>query len=355
MELTLEQLSRHLGARLHGDPARRVVRLAPLPRARCDELSFLSDRSFRQYLKSTQAAAVILSPRYLADCSVDALVMDDPYLGYAKAARLLTAEPKVVAGVHPTALIAISAQLDDSVQVGAYTVVEENAVIEAEVVLGPGCRVGRGVRVGARSRLVSAVSLLDRVQLGCDTILHPGVVIGADGFGFAYVGSEWLKIPQLGTVVIGDGVEIGANSTIDRGALDNTVIGDGVKIDNQVQIGHNVCIGAHTAIAGCVGVAGSTRIGEHCQIGGACMINGHIELADRVIVNGGSTVAYSLSKPGKYSSTVHVMEIQTWKRNLIRFMRLERFSRERKFFQAASGAGEAHSAPLDPPPKAGNV
>lgn len=322
---TLAELSEAVGAVLHGDPLCEVNTIAPLGEAAPGAVSFLSNKRYSRLLKSTRATAVILTPEYLSDCPCHALVMDDPYLGYARAARLMYTELSHSPGVHPAAVIPASATISDSATVAAQVVVGENAVIGPRTYLGPGCVIGDDVVVGTDTRLVAGVTLYRGVVIGDRVSIHAGAVIGADGFGVAEQSDgSWLKIPQLGKVIIGNDVEIGANTTIDRGALGDTLIEEGVKIDNQVQIAHNVTIGAHTAIAGCVGIAGSVRIGRYCRIGGGCGISGHLELADGVVLTAMSGVSNSIRQAGVYSSPLSATDNHTWRKNVARFHRLDR-------------------------------
>jgi UDP-3-O-[3-hydroxymyristoyl] glucosamine N-acyltransferase len=321
---TLGVLAAHIGAELRGDPQITVRRLATLDQAEAGDLSFLYNRRYRKFLKVTAASAVILGPADAAECVVPALVMENPYLGYARAADLLASAPQPPAGVHPTAAVHPEAQVDARATVGPRVVVEAGAEVGEHVVLEAGCVVQRGCRIDAYTRIEANTVLGAGVTVGQRCIIHAGAVIGTDGFGFARDGERWVKIPQMGGVHIGDDVEIGANTTIDRGALNDTVIESGVKIDNLVQIGHNCRIGAHTAIAGCVGIAGSVTIGRRCLIGGAVGIAGHLEIADDVTVTAMSGVHKSILKPGVYSSGWPVQENRTWHRYLAQINRLAR-------------------------------
>ena len=330
MAYSLQQLASILGAELHGDGTRAVERVATLERATAGDISFLANRRYRRLLPATSASAVILARDDLAECPVPALVMDNPYLGYAKVAQLLHPQQPVVAGVHSSAVVSRSARIDATAWVGPQAVVEDDAEVARGAFIGPGCVVGRCARVGEDSRLLARVVICHDVLIGRRNLVHPGAVLGADGFGIANDNGVWVKIAQLGTVRTGDDVEIGANTTIDRGAIEDTVIEDGVKIDNQVQIGHNVRIGAHTAIAGCVGIAGSARIGQRCTIGGACSIGGHLEIADDVHLTATTGVPNSITEAGIYSSGMPVQENRTWRRNVIRMRQLDELWRRMK-------------------------
>ncbi|MFQ5644512.1 MAG: UDP-3-O-(3-hydroxymyristoyl)glucosamine N-acyltransferase [Thiogranum sp.] len=268
MEVTLAQLAGQLGVELRGDGNVRVSAVAPLQEGRAGALSFLANPRYRQHLKTTRAAAVVLGEEDAADSPVPVLVSDNPYACYARAARILYPQETTPTGIHPAATVDSAARVDPGAWIDAGSVVAAGARIGPAVQIGPRCVIGAGVVIGEGSRLVAGVTVLAAARIGRRVTLHPGAVIGSDGFGMAQTDGEWLKVPQLGSVCIGDDVDIGANTTVDRGALQDTVIEAGVKIDNQVQIGHNVFIGAHTAIAGCVGISGSTRIGRHCTLAG---------------------------------------------------------------------------------------
>jgi len=327
LAVSLGQLAQHLGAELHGDPDQVIDRVATLAEAGPGAVSFFSNRLYRKHLQRTQASAVILAPGDLALCPVAALVLDNPYLGYARAAVFFNPAPEVAGGVHPSAWVSPEAELGEGAWVGAQAVVEEGARIGEGVFVGPGCVVGSRVDIGDGSRLVASVTVCGPAALGRRVVLHPGVVVGSDGFGIASDEGAWVKVPQLGGVRIGDDVEIGANTTVARGALEDTVIEHGVKVDNLVQIAHNVHIGAHTAIAGCVGIAGSARIGERCTIGGAASIGGHLRIADDVHITGTSAVPRSISRPGVYSSGMPVQENRAWRRNVARLRELDELAR----------------------------
>jgi UDP-3-O-[3-hydroxymyristoyl] glucosamine N-acyltransferase len=286
-------------------------------------LSFLANPRYRKQMESTRATAVLLGPENAADCPVAALIDPNPYLAYARIADLLHPQAVPVAGVHPTAVVAASARLAPSASIGPLAVIEEHADIGERVSVGAGSIVQRGATIGADSRLLPRVSLYAGVTLGRRCIVHSGAVVGADGFGFAPDAGTWVKVPQVGSVRIGDDVEIGANTTIDRGAIDDTVVEDGVKLDNQIQVGHNVTIGAHSAIAGCVGISGSTVIGRRCMIGGGVGIAGHLTIADDVVVTGCSLVSASIKHAGSYSSGMPTVETRLWRRMVAHLRRLD--------------------------------
>lgn len=301
MELNLASVVESLGGVLHGDGALRITGIAPLETATASELSFLSNPKYQQQLRSSQAGCVIVGPA-MQDVAVArgaCIVAAQPYLYFAKLTQLLKRlrDSSVVAGVHPSAVVDSAAQVHPS------------------AVIGPLCVVERGARIGANTVLKSRVTVSEGCVIGARCLLHPGVVIGADGFGFAPDGDAWEKIEQLGAVQIGDDVEIGANTCIDRGALQDTVIEDGVKLDNLIQIGHNVRVGRHTAMAGCAGVAGSATIGAHCTLGGGAIVLGHITLGDNVNISSSTTVTKSILKPGHYTGMFPVDDNAAWERN----------------------------------------
>ena len=321
-EVELREIVDRLGGELVGDPTARIARIAPLDTATADAIAFLANPLYARQLALTAAGCVIVAPPFREQAAArgSAIVVDDPYLYFARLSQWWAARdrPRPVAGIHPTAQVDAAAKLGDGVAIGPFVVVEADAEVAAGVVVGAHSFIGRGARIGAGTRLGPKVTVLFETTLGARCIVHPGAVIGADGFGFApdtSRGGRWEKIEQLGTVRIGDDVEIGANSCIDRGAVGDTVIGDGVKIDNLVQIGHNVRIGDHTAIAGCVGIAGSAVIGAHCMIGGGAGINGHVAIADRVVISGATQVSRSIAKAGLYSGSFPFDDNASWEKN----------------------------------------
>ncbi|TAL83482.1 MAG: UDP-3-O-(3-hydroxymyristoyl)glucosamine N-acyltransferase [Rhodanobacter sp.] len=324
----LSALAERFKLTLHGDGSRLIDGVGTLNGAGPSQLSFLSNSKYAAQLASTRAGVVILGEEHLADCPTAALVAKDPYTAYARIATVFERLPQAPPGVHPSAIVASSAKVSPSASIGPCCVVEENAVIGDDVFLGPHCLVGADCVVGAQSRLVARVTLVTRVSLGMRVLVHPGAVIGSDGFGLAFDRSladhgGWIKLPQLGGVRIGDDCEIGANTTIDRGALDDTVLEDDVRLDNQIQIAHNVHVGAHTAMAGCAAVAGSARIGRYCMIGGNAGVLGHLELADRVTITAKSLVTHSIREAGEYSSGVPLQENRQWRKNAARFKHLD--------------------------------
>jgi UDP-3-O-[3-hydroxymyristoyl] glucosamine N-acyltransferase len=329
--VTLGQLAARYGLVLRGDPEARVTGVATLRDARPGTLSFLTNPRYRKFLADTRATAVVLDEATSGACPVAALIAPNPYAAYARIAAWLHPEPAAAAGVHPTAVVDPGARVAASAAIGPHAVIEAGCEVGERAVVGAGTVVGAGSVIGADSRLAARVVLYRRVRIGARCIIHAGAVLGADGFGIAQDRDGWVKVPQLGGVRIGDDVEIGANTTIDRGAIDDTVIEDDVKLDNQIQIGHNVRIGAHTAIAGCVGISGSTTIGQRCMIGGAAGIAGHLEICDGVAVLGLSMVSRSITTPGVYSSGLPVSEAGDWRRVVARLRHLdELFDRVRR-------------------------
>jgi len=316
-------LAVRFGLGLRGEPDLRVSHVATLARAGAGSLSFLANPRYRRQLESTRATAVVLAPAAAQLCPVAALIDDNPYLAYARIAALMHPPAPTEAGIHPSAVVSSAAHIAASASIGALCVIEEEVEIGERVFVGPGCVLHRGVRIGADSRLVARVTLCPGVQIGERCILHPGAVLGADGFGFAPHGGSWVKVPQVGGVRIGDDVDIGANTTIDRGAIDDTVVEHGVKLDNQIQVGHNVIIGAHTAIAGCVGISGSTTIGQRCMIGGGTGIGGHLTIVDDVVVTGCSMISTSIRQAGSYSSGIPIEESRKWRRLVAHFRRAD--------------------------------
>jgi UDP-3-O-[3-hydroxymyristoyl] glucosamine N-acyltransferase len=317
--LRLADIVARLGGELAGDPALTIDRIGPLEGATGSTISFLSNPRYQPQLASSEAGCVIVAPA-LADAARargSAIVTDDPYLYFARLTQWwaqITRAPDTP-GVHPSAVVEAGAIVDPTASIGPLAFVADGARVGPGAIVGSHCHVGREAGIGAQTRLAPRVVVGERCRIGERCILHSGVVIGADGFGFAPSQGRWEKIEQLGAVRIGNDVEIGANTCIDRGALDDTVIEDGVKLDNLIQIGHNVRVGAHSAMAGCVGVAGSARIGAHCTVGGGAVILGHLELADRVNVSAATVVTRSILKPGHYSGVFPFDDNASWEKN----------------------------------------
>lgn len=332
---TLRDLAVQIGAALRGDGDIRVDHIAPLNEADGTALSFLNSPKYRDDLTATRAAAVILKPADAEHFSGAALLMDDPYLGYARAGQALFPTPTPEPGIHPSAVVDPTADVDPTAHVAANAVIAAHAVIAADAYVGPLSYVGEACVVGVGSRLIARVTLLAGAVIGRDCLLHAGCVIGDDGFGFARDGVEWVKIPQLGRVVLGDRVEIGSNTTIDRGALGDTVIEDGVKLDNLIQIAHNVQIGANSAFAAQVGIAGSTRFGARCTVAGQAGVAGHLQIADDVHFTGQAMVTKSVGDAGVYSSGLPAEANRKWRRTVARIHSLEQLQARVEALEAA--------------------
>lgn len=322
MIYTLKQIAEFLKAELKGDSSCSITGIGSLDKAVLGQISFLKDSHYAKYLATTKASAVIVKPEH-AKQDGNFIIVDDPYLAYAKISILFDDAPKVTPGVHPTAIIGEDCAIGSGVSIGPYCSIGRRVKIGENAQIAAGCVVGDETIIGEATKLCANVVLYHKIEIGKRCFLHSGVVIGSDGFGNANEKGVWHKIYQLGAVIIGNDVEIGANTTIDRGTIGNTIIEDGVKLDNQIQVAHNVHIGAHTAIAGCVGIAGSTKIGRYCMIGGGVGIIGHIEITDGVIISGKSAVGKSITKPGIYASSIPAMPYRTWGRVLVRLAQLE--------------------------------
>ncbi|MCL1067111.1 UDP-3-O-(3-hydroxymyristoyl)glucosamine N-acyltransferase [Shewanella olleyana] len=321
--VTLKELGQLLGASIKGDESLEITSVATLEDATQDQLSFLANSKYRAQLDKTQAGAVLLSEKDAEDYQGNALVLKDPYVGFARIAQLLDTTPKVTLGIHPSAQIDPSAQLGEDVAIAANVVVGANVIIGNNVQVGPGSVIGEQSIIGSGSCLKANVTFYHDVVVGQDCIFHSGSVIGSDGFGYANEKGNWIKIPQTGGVRIGDRVEVGAGTTIDRGALSHTEIHDGVIIDNQVQIAHNCVVGLNSAIAGTSFLAGSATIGKYCIIGGGSGIAGHLNVVDGTHVSGSTNVTSEIRKPGLYSSATIAMDNKTWRRNTVRFRHLD--------------------------------
>ena len=324
---TLKDLATRCGGDVRGDGSTRVHTVATLQNAAPGSIAFLANPHYRRFLAATRASAVILSAVDADTCPVPALVTANPYLLYARIAALLAPPAPMRQGIDPAAHVSPRARVEASAWVGPGAVVEAGAAVEAQASIGPHCIIMENARVGEASRLVANVTLCPGVQIGRRALIHPGAVIGADGFGIARDGAAWVKVPQIGAVRIGDDVEVGANTTIDRGALEDTVIEDGVKLDNQIQVGHNVRIGAHTAVAGCTAIAGSAVIGKRCMIAGGAGVAGHIEICDDVTITAMTLVSHSITRAGVYSGSLPIDEAAEWRKNSARFRQLDKLAR----------------------------
>lgn len=320
----LSALAEQLELPLVGAGGGRITGLATLEQAGPQDLCFFADNRYRPQLRTTQAGAVIAPESAVADAPCPILVSTNPQLDFVRIAELYEVVEREPAGIHPSATVDPSAAIDPSASIGPQVCIGARVQVHGGAQIGPGCVIGADCEVGADCRLLARVTLVVRVHLGARVLIHPGAVLGADGFGLVPQAQGWRKVPQLGGVRVGDDCEIGANTTIDRGALGDTVLEQDVRLDNQIQIGHNVHIGAHTAMAGCSAAAGSARIGRHCLIGGGAGVLGHLQLCDRVTVTAMSLVTRSISEPGEYSSGVPLMENRSWRRAAVRFKQLDR-------------------------------
>lgn len=325
--IKLGQLAEFLGATLRGAEDKEITGLATLQEAGPGQVSFLANPQYRKFLVDTQASALLLKPADVDSYAGDALLVPDPYLAYARISHLFDPKPKATAGVHPTAVIADDAQIDPAASIGAFAVVESGARIAAGVTVGAQCFIGARCEIGEGGWLAPRVTLYHDVRIGKRVVIQSGAVLGGEGFGFANEKGIWQKIAQIGGVLIGDDVEIGVNTAIDRGALADTRIGNGVKLDNQIQIAHNVQIGDHTAMAACVGISGSTKIGKHCMLAGGVGLVGHIDICDGVFITGMTMVTHSITEPGSYSSGTAMQPAGEWRKSAARIRKLDDMAR----------------------------
>lgn len=325
--IKLGQLAEFLGATLRGDKDKDITGLATLQEAGPGQVSFLANPQYRKFLAETRAAAVLLKPADIDSYDGDALLVPDPYLAYARVSHLFDPKPKAVTGIHPTAIVADDAHVDPAASIGPYAVIESGARIAAGVTVGAHCFIGARSEIGEGGWLASRVTLYHDVRIGQRVVIQSGAVLGGEGFGFANEKGVWQKIAQIGGVVIGDDVEIGVNTAIDRGALADTRIGNGVKLDNQIQIAHNVQIGDHTAMAACVGISGSTRIGKHCMLAGGVGLVGHIDICDGVFITGMTMVTHSITEPGSYSSGTAMQPAAEWRKSAARLRKIDDMAR----------------------------
>ncbi|WP_337056345.1 UDP-3-O-(3-hydroxymyristoyl)glucosamine N-acyltransferase [Pseudomonas sp. USHLN015] len=324
---TLGQLAERLDATLRGDETRVVSGLATLQDAGPDQLTFLANPQYRKFLADTRAAAVLLTPADAEGFAGDALLVPNPYLAYARLSHLFDPRPVAAPGIHPSAVVAPDAKVDPSASIGPGVVIESGAQVGAGVTIGAYSVVGARSVIGEGGWLAPRVTLYHDVRIGKRVVIQSGAVIGGEGFGFANEKGVWQKIAQIGGVTLGDDVEVGANTTIDRGALADTLIGNGVKLDNQIMIAHNVQVGDNTAMAGCVGISGSTKIGRNCMIAGGVGMVGHIEVCDGVFVTGMTMVTRSITEPGAYSSGTAMQPAAEWKKSAARIRQLDDMAR----------------------------
>ncbi len=320
---SLREISERLGGEIIGDPDTLVYQVATLENACAGTIAFLANERYRRQLDGTRAAAVILGEAMRDATGLPRIVCRDPYAYFAHVSALLNPARQAQPGRHATAVIDASAMVAEDAEIGPFAVIGSDARIGARSLIGAGCVIGSGTVVGEDVRLHANVTIYDDCVIGSRVIMHSGVIVGADGFGIAMSDGRWLKVPQIGRVIIGDDVEIGANTTIDRGAIDDTVIEEGVKLDNQIQIAHNVRIGAHTAIAACAGVAGSAKIGRYCRIGGASGIAGHLSIADGVEISAHTLITKSIDKPGTYTGAYPFDTNREWRRNAAQLRHLD--------------------------------
>ncbi|HZO24148.1 MAG TPA: UDP-3-O-(3-hydroxymyristoyl)glucosamine N-acyltransferase [Steroidobacteraceae bacterium] len=340
MAVTLGELAVRFGCELRGNPDMRVERVGTLVNADDLCVAFLAEDRNRRELAATRAAVVVLGAAVAQFCPTAALICDNPRATFARIAALLYPDAPAKPGIHPSATVAPDARVDSSAHVGPHAVIGDRAVIGSHVFVGAHSVLENDVVLEEYVRLVAKVTLCRGVRVGARTLIQPGAVIGADGFGFAPDRGRWLKVPQVGSVSIGPDVEIGANTTIDRGAIEDTVIEEGAKLDNLIQIGHNVRVGAHTVIAGCTGISGSTIIGRRCIIGGAVGIAGHLTICDGVTITGFAMVSRSLTSPGVYSSGIPIEESKVWRRQVARYRKLETYEKRLKQLERAAGAAQ---------------
>ncbi|EMX2856274.1 UDP-3-O-(3-hydroxymyristoyl)glucosamine N-acyltransferase [Yersinia enterocolitica] len=328
--IRLADLAQQLDAQVYGDGDLVITGIASMHSAEPSQITFLSNSRYQEQLATCNAGAVVLTEADLPFCKSAALVVKNPYLTYARMAQIMDTTPQPAQDIAPSAVISPQATLGENISIGANAVIESGVVLGDNVVIGAGCFIGKNTHIGAGSRLWANVSVYHEVVIGQNCLIQSGTVIGADGFGYANDRGNWIKIPQLGSVHIGDRVEIGACTTIDRGALDNTIIGNGVIIDNQCQIAHNVVIGDNTAVAGGVIMAGSLKVGRYCMIGGASVINGHMEICDKVTITGMGMVMRPITEPGLYSSGIPLQPNKVWRKTAALVMNIDGINKRLK-------------------------
>jgi UDP-3-O-[3-hydroxymyristoyl] glucosamine N-acyltransferase len=324
---TLREIVDLYGGELVGDPQIRVARVGTLENAGEGAIAFLANPRYLRQLSDSKAAAVIVAPDSREATNAPRIVHENPYLYFARVSALLRPARQARPGIHPSASVAPDAAIDPSAEIGAHCSIGSGVRVGAATIIGPGTHLAAAVQIGRECRLHAGVTIYSDCTLGDRVTVHSGAVIGADGFGIAFDADRWVKVPQVGSVRIGDDVEIGANTTIDRGAIDDTVIEEGVKLDNQIQIAHNVRIGAHTAIAACTGIAGSSQVGRYCRIGGAVGIAGHVNICDRVEISGHTSITKSIDQPGVYSGVYPFEPNRQWRRNAAQVRHLAEMAR----------------------------
>lgn len=326
------------GCELRGDPDTRVEHVATLASADAHSLSFLANPRYKSQLTQTRAGAVVLDATAAPDCPTSALICSNPHAAYARIAAVLHPRPQGRPGIHASAVVAESARIDPTAHIGPLCVVGERVVVGPRAYIGPHTVLEDEVLLAEDVYLTARVTLCRGVEIGARAVIQPGAVVGGDGFGFAAEQRRWIKVPQVGTVRVGPDVEIGSNTTIDRGAVEDTIIEEGVKLDNLIMVAHNVRIGAHTAIAALTGISGSTTIGKRCQIAGEVAIGGHLTICDDVVFLGTTMVSHSITEPGVYSSGIPLERATTWRRMVARFKRLDRLDARLKKLEGAAGA-----------------
>ena len=330
MQKTLQDIAQSIGAELIGEPQLVITAVSPLDKAEKGHISFINDPKYLSRLGDSNASAVIVTPEVAQQASGNFLVMPDPYLGFAKAAQIFDTSPKPISGIHASAVIADNVVLGEDIYIGPNVVIGANSSIGTGCIVESGVHIGENNDIGADCRIYSNTVLYHGVTLGKNCIIHANVVIGSDGFGYANDKGQWVKIPQVGGVIIGDDVEIGSHTAIDRGALEDTVIGKGVKLDNHIHVAHNVKIGDYTAIAGCTAIAGSANIGKYCTIAGRVSILGHLNVCDKAHITATTFVTKSITQPGAYSSGTTAQDNKDWQKNAIRFRQLDTMWRKMK-------------------------
>ena len=328
--ISVSDIATLIGAEVIGDKSVVVDNIATLQNANSSSIAFLSNKKYKKHLTSTQAGVIIISAEFRDDCPTTGLLVKDPYIAYAKLTRQLFPESNEGGSIHPTAIISDSAVVDANATIAAHVIIKENVTIAAGVSIGENSFVGKDVTIAPATKIFPNVSILDGTTIGSRCCIYPGAVIGSDGFGFANEQGEWAKVRQLGNVVLGDDVEVGANTTIDRGALEDTEIADGVKLDNLIQVAHNVKIGKHSALAACTGLAGSTIIGDYCTVGGGCGFSGHLELTDNVHITGFTMVTKSIHESGVYSAGTSATAAAKWRKNHARLHQLDEMAKKLK-------------------------
>lgn len=326
MPYLLSDIVTRIGGELLDGDGVSVTGVASFESATGEKIAFVSQEKYLREISTSQAGALILPPQGRELTNRPRIITDNPYLYFARVSALFNPPPQSVAGIDLSAVVHPDTKIDSTASIGAGVVVGKGAVIGARTVVGANCVVGENVAIGDDCLLYANVTIYHQCVIGNRVILHSGCVIGSDGFGLANEKGRWIKIPQVGRVLLGDDVEVGACTTIDRGALDDTVIEEGVKLDNLIQVAHNVRIGAHTAIAACTGIAGSAKIGKHCMIGGAAMIFGHIEIADGVRISTNTLITKSLNKPGTYTSAPPFLEHGDWQKNAVHMRNLDKLA-----------------------------